>query len=53
MAGKTVKRALADQEEVKPKVRGTVKRALSDREVVKPKKSRGKVRSALGRKSGR
>jgi hypothetical protein len=49
----TVKRALADQEVVKPKARGAVKKALADREEVKPKSSRGKVRNALGRKSGR
>lgn len=52
MAG-TVKRALADQDTVKPSVRGEVKAALSSREEVQPKKSRGKVRSAMGRKSTR
>ena len=52
MAG-TVKRALADQEAIKPKVRGVVKKAVADREEVAPKKSRGKVRAALGRKSTR
>jgi hypothetical protein len=53
MANMTVRKALPDREEVKPVVRGKVKRALADRETVKPKKSRGKVRAALGRKSGR
>ena len=53
MANMTVRKALPDREEAKPVMRGTVKRALPDRETEKPKKMRGKVRAALGRKSGR
>ena len=53
MSKMTVRKALPDREEAKPVMRGKVKRALADRETVKPKRSRGKVRAALGRKSGR